>query len=230
MNCRMRLLGVNFIVFLLLHLSINLFAQTPYDVTKKGYKPEIKLVHDFGKIFKESERAALERKLVDYDDSTSVQIVVVTFEKLEGYPIELLGNEIGEKWGVGQKDLHNGIVIVFSKDDRLVTLRGGYGIQAKMPHTIEKLIISQEIIHYFKQERYYEGINKAIDAIQLQLAGQYEAIPKSQDGPKGEIIVFLIFIGIFIVIVRSEEHTSELQSRGHLVCRLLLEKKKKAQK
>src|SRR5437870_8113008 len=27
-------------------------------------------------------------------------------------------------------------------------------------------------------------------------------------------------------LVRSEEHTSELQSRGHLVCRLLLEKKK----
>src|SRR5437660_5367334 len=29
------------------------------------------------------------------------------------------------------------------------------------------------------------------------------------------------------VRMRSEEHTSELQSRGHLVCRLLLEKKKK---
>src|SRR5437870_11652507 len=29
---------------------------------------------------------------------------------------------------------------------------------------------------------------------------------------------------------RSEEHTSELQSRGHLVCRLLLEKKKKKKK
>src|SRR5690625_6007419 len=29
---------------------------------------------------------------------------------------------------------------------------------------------------------------------------------------------------------RSEEHTSELQSRGHLVCRLLLEKKKKTQR
>src|SRR5690625_6962702 len=31
-------------------------------------------------------------------------------------------------------------------------------------------------------------------------------------------------------LVRSEEHTSELQSRGHLVCRLLLEKKKKKKK
>src|SRR5437660_7777847 len=30
--------------------------------------------------------------------------------------------------------------------------------------------------------------------------------------------------------LRSEEHTSELQSRGHLVCRLLLEKKNKTNK
>src|SRR5437660_9723078 len=30
-----------------------------------------------------------------------------------------------------------------------------------------------------------------------------------------------------LFLLRSEEHTSELQSRGHLVCRLLLEKKKK---
>src|SRR5207253_9157888 len=30
----------------------------------------------------------------------------------------------------------------------------------------------------------------------------------------------------FDTLPRSEEHTSELQSRGHLVCRLLLEKKK----
>src|SRR6266508_6204190 len=32
---------------------------------------------------------------------------------------------------------------------------------------------------------------------------------------------------IAFCLLRSEEHTSELQSRGHLVCRLLLEKKKK---
>ena len=30
----------------------------------------------------------------------------------------------------------------------------------------------------------------------------------------------------FVYLIRSEEHTSELQSLDHLVCRLLLEKKK----
>src|SRR5687768_18122737 len=33
-------------------------------------------------------------------------------------------------------------------------------------------------------------------------------------------------IGLLVYGLRSEEHTSELQSRLHLVCRLLLEKKK----
>src|SRR5437660_6417889 len=37
-------------------------------------------------------------------------------------------------------------------------------------------------------------------------------------------------VGVNRLSLRSEEHTSELQSRGHLVCRLLLEKKKKTQK
>src|SRR2546429_2589735 len=44
----------------------------------------------------------------------------------------------------------------------------------------------------------------------------------------GEALVFLPFApGVHD---RSEEHTSELQSRLHLVCRLLLEKKKKKKK
>src|SRR5690625_6236074 len=41
----------------------------------------------------------------------------------------------------------------------------------------------------------------------------------------------LIFTVILVIIAfRSEEHTSELQSRGHLVCRLLLENKKNYKK
>src|SRR5690625_6317611 len=49
---------------------------------------------------------------------------------------------------------------------------------------------------------------------------------------KSLIVIFAMLIGAFtynfmhgvFISLRSEEHTSELQSRGHLVCRLLLEK------
>src|SRR5690554_7284236 len=42
-----------------------------------------------------------------------------------------------------------------------------------------------------------------------------------------DITRFFMTIPEAAQLVRSEEHTSELQSRPHLVCRLLLEKKKK---
>src|SRR5690606_41869485 len=42
-----------------------------------------------------------------------------------------------------------------------------------------------------------------------------------------ESVAFLRAAGKMVVYDRSEEHTSELQSRENLVCRLLLEKKKK---
>src|SRR5690554_7421732 len=41
----------------------------------------------------------------------------------------------------------------------------------------------------------------------------------------------LVLVAVMVALIgRSEEHTSELQSRPHLVCRLLLEKKKKKKK
>src|SRR5690625_586034 len=44
----------------------------------------------------------------------------------------------------------------------------------------------------------------------------------------GPLIMGAGVVGLAVAFgARSEEHTSELQSRGHLVCRLLLEKKKR---
>src|SRR5947209_20415375 len=40
------------------------------------------------------------------------------------------------------------------------------------------------------------------------------------------LAAFILTIGVMRMLYRSEEHTSELQSRQYLVCRLLLEKKK----
>src|SRR2546422_4746012 len=42
-------------------------------------------------------------------------------------------------------------------------------------------------------------------------------------------LVSVLILFLELVLIRSEEHTSELQSRLHLVCRLLLEKKNKKQ-
>src|SRR5438876_8188825 len=61
--------------------------------------------------------------------------------------------------------------------------------------------------------RYYEYVSRLAPSGQQGLYMGYAFLP--------------IGIGYFVAGPRSEEHTSELQSPVHLVCRLLLEKKKK---
>src|SRR5690625_6092062 len=56
-------------------------------------------------------------------------------------------------------------------------------------------------------------------------SNQIDAIPNKQKNQSMITLAYNIFNlapGDYEVQVRSEEHTSELQSRGHLVCRLLL--------
>src|SRR3712207_7878395 len=66
-----------------------------------------------------------------------------------------------------------------------------------------------------------------------QLAGHQQAAGGLRVGQQQQLLLVhavRIQMGADPVQVRSEEHTSELQSRQYLVCRLLLEKKKNIDK
>src|SRR5688572_32240922 len=65
---------------------------------------------------------------------------------------------------------------------------------------------------------------RQLDAIVLKASTEAK---KSVSLERIEITPFAVIAG---EILRSEEHTSELQSQSNLVCRLLLEKKKKKKK
>src|SRR5690625_5847886 len=68
------------------------------------------------------------------------------------------------------------------------------------------------------QQFWNDVVNDRRAAVQRQLQSGLDPNVKSNEGEPA--IMWAIQNGS-----RSEEHTSELQSRGHLVCRLLLEKK-----
>src|SRR5687768_18306863 len=68
-----------------------------------------------------------------------------------------------------------------------------------------------------------EGLRSNLDIVGHV---QVSSLPGRHEPQYGEVN----FAYVFDEVDRSEEHTSELQSRLHLVCRLLLEKKNKKQK
>ena len=81
----------NFLLFFFIGL-VSLVAQTPYELVELKNPPK-KLVQDYAHIFDQKQLQQLENKLVAYNDSTSTQILVLTLESLDGYPLETFTNE-----------------------------------------------------------------------------------------------------------------------------------------
>ena len=78
-------------------------------------------------------------------------------------------------------------------------------------------------------EQFIDDFYRTMDALNIQRADIYPRATQ-EIGPIIETIQTLVDNGSAYPAggdVRSEEHTSELQSQAYLVCRLLLEKKKK---
>src|SRR5690625_6515679 len=93
---------------------------------------------------------------------------------------------------------------------------------------LQNLVQSEyEVVLVVTQPDRPKGRKKILTAPPIKVEAEKQQIPVFQPEKLTDAYEEIIaYEPDLIVTARSEEHTSELQSRGHLVCRLLLEKKK----
>ena len=163
------------VVILLLLLPLWLSAQELWCP-----EPTNRLVNDYSGVLSSQQRYALEERLVAFDDSTSNQILVVILPSLHDCEIMELGTRIGTQWGVGQKDLKNGLVILIKSRDRSladdygdVALLPGYGLEGALPDAFCKHIIDDEMIAPLSEGDYYQAICNALEVIEPVCRGEY---------------------------------------------------------
>ncbi|MEO6000279.1 MAG: TPM domain-containing protein [Chitinophagaceae bacterium] len=164
-----------------------------------------RLVNDFAHVLTSDQIESLERKLVNYDDSTSTQIVIVTVPSTGDYDVDDYALKILRDWGVGNKKTNNGIVILAAINDRKVKIEVGYGMEGSVPDITAKQIIDNEITPNFRQNNYYRGFDEAASAIIRAASGEYKA-PQgyrkpTKSGRGGSILSFLIPLIIILVLI-----------------------------
>ncbi len=194
-----------FFLFIALFLPAALLAQVEKYIPPPPDPPA--LVNDFtGKFLIKAQKEALEKKLIAYDDSTSNQVVIVVVETLDGYDANEYATALGRKWGVGNKDFNNGIVILIStggKDgDRDAYIAVGYGLEGAIPDVTAKAIVENELIPHLKAGNYYRGLDETTDAIIKAAAGEYKAqVSYGSRNIKEKIGVGTIIIIIIILVI-----------------------------
>ena len=192
---------------LLLLLVFTCLLSNAQDVPKAPNPP--RLVNDFAHVMTADQVQELESKLVAYDDSTSIQIAVVTVPTTGDYAIDDYALKILRDWKVGNKKTNNGLVILAAIQDHKVFIATGYGMEGVLPDITSKEIIENEIVPNFKENNYYHGFDLAADAIIKASHGEYVA-PSGYDQRKGHgggggniLGIIIFFVIIFILISRG---------------------------
>lgn len=189
------------ILILILTSFISSFTFTAYSQFDVPPIPETQTsVYDEIDLLSTTNREYLEEKLIRYSDSTSTQIVVAIISTTNEDDISLVGAEWLHKWGIGQADEDNGILILLAKDDREIDINTGYGIEYRLSDIDAKRIINRIMIPNFKKGEYYNGLDQGTDAMFKILNGEFININQNDSNEFPFAIFFFLFI-IFIVFL-----------------------------
>jgi len=178
-------------------------------------KPKLETsVYDKAQMMSGLEAKSLEQKLLKYNDTTSTQIVVVTVNSLEGNDIAIFATELAHKWGIGQADKDNGILILVSKLDRKVTIRTGYGIESRLTDALSRRVIENVITPEFKNGNYYAGLDNGTTAIMQIMNGEYQGTPQGQGDGGGIPFVFIVLLFVVIMLILSRNKRGGGNNKG----------------
>ncbi len=162
------------------------------------------LSEEFPDFLNVQEAAQLEEKLESFANETSNQICVVIVDDFNGLEGSEYAFKLGTEWGVGKKDLNNGIVILVKptkdKGGRYLEIATGYGLEGAIPDLATKRI-REEMQSYLKSGANFEALDKGTETLMGLAKGEINKEDYTRETPGGKKGLSAIVIIVIILLV-----------------------------
>lgn len=162
-------------------------------------------VTDLAGFLTPEQEASLEQTMESYKRGSGNEIALLTVPDLGGRALERYALEVARAWGIGEKDRHNGALLLIAREERKIRIEVGRGLEGTLTDAITGRIIRGVITPQFKNGNYYVGLRDGVQAMHAAAGGDYAAIPevrtrRSRGGGIGLIpllIMFFLFSRLF---------------------------------
>ncbi len=141
-------------------ISFSSFAQNKYPDPIPGER-----VYDFFHQISPEDASAIRQTLYQYEEKTGIEIAVVTLKDLGGEDEASYAQNLGNKWGVGEKGVDNGILLVVSFEDRTWRIHTGKKMEIYLTDYDANEIGTGVLIPALQAGNPSEGIKNTVDAI-----------------------------------------------------------------
>ncbi|MCM8767066.1 MAG: TPM domain-containing protein [Candidatus Omnitrophica bacterium] len=154
-------------------------------------------LNDFANLLTQNQKQEIEKKLREIEEKTGNEIVVLTIKSLEREKtIEEYANEIFNSWKIGKKGKDNGVLILIVLNERKIRIEVGYGLEGLLTDSICGKIIRDIMAPNFKENDFYNGINKAIGVIYEIMKGKDVEIKEEKNIPPIGFFLYWYFMCI----------------------------------
>ena len=138
--------------------------------------------------------ASMDSILYALEQKTGIQTLVVVVTGIEGSDCFEFAHQLGEKYGVGEKERDNGLVILLSTEERCIQFATGYGLEGVLPDAICKRIQNRYMVDHLAKDDWDTGMIEGIRAVNGYLDGSMENI-----GDDEEDLTPIFIFGTFIL-------------------------------
>ncbi|HXG99114.1 MAG TPA: TPM domain-containing protein [Sphingomicrobium sp.] len=111
---------------------------------------------------------ALTSKLAKLEEATSDQLVLVTLPNLGGEKIEKVALSLANRWGIGRKDVDNGVLILIAQSERKIRIEVGLGLEGLLTDARAAGVI-RAMIPELREGEIGKAAMLAVDRIDLLL-------------------------------------------------------------
>lgn len=187
-----------------------------------------RLVNDYAGVFSLGQKNSMEKRLVDFNDSTSNVVCVVVVDDLGEYSASEFAFEIGNRWGIQNKKDNNGIVILIKVRNETsgdVFIATGYALEGVLPDAYVKQITSDVMVPYLKEGKYYEAVSAALDKMLPVISGEISAprdVAGDEESGDGSAMTFFILVFVAVVVWVSISYSRE-KRRNALITKAVAE-------
>jgi len=135
-------------------LSINLVSSQNF--------PELRnFVTDNANIIDDASEAQLNSLAQQIEQTTTVELSIVTVNSLENLDIETYAVELFEEAGIGKKDIDNGLLILIAPTERLYRIEVGFGLEGTITDLDSRQIGVKTLEPFFKNGEFGKGLVQA---------------------------------------------------------------------
>ncbi|WP_231478274.1 TPM domain-containing protein [Sphingomonas sp. UNC305MFCol5.2] len=111
------------------------------------------------------QEARLAAQSAELEKATGHQLVVVTIPSLHGQDIATFGVDLGRRWGVGRKDVDDGVLLIVAPNERKARIEVGYGLEKALRDEEAGRILRDAILPAFRAGDMPKGIAAGVDGI-----------------------------------------------------------------